>query len=178
MLAWRTTGANAVVRHNEVRTMVLRRVAAANPPLPPNSTRGLTPGLINPALGHIPGNVIPQPAMPGDRGRLRVALGRARGAQGVPLLVPAPAAAPPPPAPPRLALANAAPLNPPQAHLPLNTQRRNDNARDNNKRRRSSRRSKGPPPKHQTRESSDSGDNNKMGSESDGDETSVVRVEA
>lgn len=176
MLAWRTTGANAVVRHNEVRTMVLRRVAAANPPLPPNSTRGLTPGLINPALGHIPGNVIPQPAMPGDRGRLRVGLGRARGAQGVPLLVPAPAAAPPPPAPPRLALANAAPLNPPQAHLPLNTQRRSDNARDNNKRR-SSRGSKGPPPKHQIREFSDSGGNNEMGSESDGDETSVVRVE-
>lgn len=177
MLAWRTTGANAVVRNNQVRTMVLRRVAAANPPLPPNSTRGLSPGLINPALGHVPGNVIPQPAMPGDRGRLRVGLGRARGAQGVPLLVPVPAAAPQPPAPPTLALANAAPLNPPQAHLPLNTQRRNDNARDNNKRRRSTRGSNIPPPEHQVRESSDSGEDNEMGSESDGGESSVVQIE-
>lgn len=176
MLAWRTTGANAVVRHNEVRSMVLRRVAAANPPLPPNSTRGLTPGLINPALGHVPGNVIPQPAMPGDRGRLRVGLGRARGAQGVPLLVPAPAAARPP-APPALAIANVTPLNPPQAYLPLNTQRRNYNVRDNNQRRRSSRGSKDPPPEQQGRESSDSGENNEMDSESDGDDTSVVRIE-
>lgn len=176
MLAWRTTGANAVVRHNEVRSMVLRRVAAANPPLPPNSTRGLTPGLINPALGHVPGNVIPQPAMPGDRGRLRVGLGRARGAQGVPLLVPAPAAARPP-APPASAIANVTPLNPPQAYLPLNTQRRNYNVRDNNQRRRSSRGSKDPPPEQQGRESSDSGENKEMDSESDGDDTSVVRIE-
>lgn len=171
MLAWRTTGANAVVRQNEVRTMVLRRVAAANPPLPPNSTRGLTPGLINPALGNVPGNVIPQPAMPGDRGRLRVGLGRARGVHAVPVLVPAPAAAP------GLVLANTTPLNPPQAHLPLNTQQRNDNARDNNKARHSSRGRKAPPPEHQVRGSRDSGENNEMGSESDGDDSSVVRIE-
>ena len=84
MLAWHTTGANGM-RSNEVRTLVLRRVRTARPPLPQNSTRGLTPGLINPRLGNVPGNSIPQPDLRVGEGRLRV--GRqalANAAQGNP----------------------------------------------------------------------------------------------
>ena len=98
MLSWQTTGARGM-RPNTVRTLVLQRVAAANPPLPPNSTRGLTPGLRNPALGNVPGNVVPWPAVNVNQGRLRVGLGRVGGAQAVPLLVPVPAPPAPPPAP-------------------------------------------------------------------------------
>ena len=62
LLAWHTTGARGQ-RANTVRSMVLQRVATAQPPLPPNSTRGLTPGLINPALGNVPGNSVAQPVL-------------------------------------------------------------------------------------------------------------------
>ena len=72
MLAWHSTNANGGVRTNEVRTYVLRRIAAAQAPLPPNSTRGITPGLINPSLGNVLGNVIPQPVRRINQGRLRV----------------------------------------------------------------------------------------------------------
>ena len=80
MLAWHSTNANGGVRPNEVRSYVLRRVAAAQTPLPPNSTRGITPGMINPALGNVAGNVIPQPVRRINQGRFRVA-GRAAPAQ-------------------------------------------------------------------------------------------------
>ena len=80
MLAWHTTGAQGM-RTNTVRTIVMRAVQAANPPLPPNSTRGLTPGLIDPQLGDVPGNSVPQPELRGGQGRLRVGLGRQRTAQ-------------------------------------------------------------------------------------------------
>ena len=70
MLAWHSTGVNGM-RHNEVRTWVLDRVAAAHPPLPPNSTRGLTPGLINPLLGDVPGNAIDHPIRRYSQGKLR-----------------------------------------------------------------------------------------------------------
>lgn len=77
MLSWHTTGANRTTR-NVTRNLVLQRVAAARPPLPPNSTRGLTPGLINPRLGNVPGNSIPFPPLRRQSmGRLRV-LGRPR----------------------------------------------------------------------------------------------------
>ena len=71
MLAWHSTGTNSM-RRNEARSLVLGRVNAANPPLPPNSTRGLTPGLINPRLGNVPGNFIPFPPLGHNRGTLRV----------------------------------------------------------------------------------------------------------
>lgn len=83
MLAWHSTNANGGVRTNEVRSYVLRRVAAAQTPLPPNSTRGITPGLINPLLGNVPGNVIPQPVRRINQGRLRVG-GRAAIQAGAP----------------------------------------------------------------------------------------------
>ena len=85
MLAWHTTGARGQ-RANTVRSMALQRVATAQPPLPPNSTRGLTPGLINPALGSFPGNSAAQPVLGANQGRLRVGLGQGRGPQ-----IPAPA---------------------------------------------------------------------------------------
>ena len=85
MLAWHSTNANGGVRTNEVRSYVLRRVAAAQTPLPPNSTRGITPGMINPALGNVPGNVIPQPVRRINQGRLRVS-GRAPPSQAGPRL--------------------------------------------------------------------------------------------
>ena len=93
MLSWLSTGAQGT-RRNTVRTMVLQGVAAANPPLPPNSTRGLTPGLVNPLLGPVPGNLIPWPALGPNQGRLRVGLGRRGGAGAIPALVPAPPQAP------------------------------------------------------------------------------------
>ena len=97
MLAWHTTGARGQ-RPNTVRSMVLQRVATAQPPLPPNSTRGLTPGLINPALGNIPGNSVAQPVLGANQGRLRVGMGRARGPQvPAPAYPTLPAQAPPPP---------------------------------------------------------------------------------
>ena len=80
LLAWHTTGANGM-RNNIVRTSVLRNVATAQPPLPPNSTRGLTPGLINPALGNFHWNTIPFPTRDPDQGRLRVGMGRRARAQ-------------------------------------------------------------------------------------------------
>ena len=80
MLAWHTTGANSM-RNNEVRTLVLQRVHNAIPPLPHNSTRGLTPGLINPLLGNIPGNSVPHPPGRNNQGRLRVGVGRPRATQ-------------------------------------------------------------------------------------------------
>ena len=110
MLSWLSTGAQGS-RRNTVRTMVLQSVAAANPPLPPNSTRGLTPGLINPLLGRVPGNVIPWPAMGPNQGRLRVGLGRRGGGQAIPALVPAPAQAPAPAAPAASAPTAAAPAS-------------------------------------------------------------------
>ena len=105
MLSWLSTGVRGQ-RANTVRTMVLQRVAAAVPPLPPNSTRGLTPGLINPLQGRVPGNVIPWPALGTNQGRLRVGLGRGGGSRAIPPLVPAPAPAPaqaPAPAAPAVA---------------------------------------------------------------------------
>ena len=104
MLSWLSTGARGV-RRNTVRTMVLQRVAAAVPPLPPNSTRGLTPGLVNPLLGRVPGNIIPWPVLGTNQGRLRVGLGRRGGSRAIPSLVPAPAA-PPVSAPPAAAPAS------------------------------------------------------------------------
>ena len=77
MLSWHSTGTNRTTR-NVTRNMVLQRVAAARPPLPLNSTRGLTPGLIDPRLGNVPGNSIPFPPLRRQIvGRLRV-LGRPR----------------------------------------------------------------------------------------------------
>ena len=75
MLAWHSTGANAAVRRNAARTEVLGRVNNARPPLPPNSTRGLTPGLIDPRRGHVSGNMIAFPDATDDR-RLRVNMPR------------------------------------------------------------------------------------------------------
>ena len=80
-----------------MRSRVLQRVATAQPPLPPNSTRGLTPGLINPALGNVPGNSVAQPVLGANQGRPRVGLGRGRGPQ-----IPAPAYPALAPAPPRM----------------------------------------------------------------------------
>ena len=80
MLAWFSTGTRGV-RNNVVRTSVLQRLAAAQPPPPPNSTRGLTPGLINPALGNIRGNSIPFPRRRPDQGKLRVGIVRRSRAQ-------------------------------------------------------------------------------------------------
>ena len=80
LLAWHSTGARGM-RNNVVRTAILRRVAAAQPPLPPNSTRGITPGLINPALGNIRHNSIPFPTRKPDQGKLRVGMGRGARAQ-------------------------------------------------------------------------------------------------
>ena len=71
MISWHITGANRTSR-NLTRNMVLHRAATARPPLPPNSTRGLTPGLINPRLGNIPGNRIPFSTLRQSQGRLRV----------------------------------------------------------------------------------------------------------
>lgn len=72
MLSWHTTGANGS-RKNHTRVEVLRRHARIHPPPPHNSTRGLTPGLINPRLGDIPGNRVPLPPLRGHgHGRLRV----------------------------------------------------------------------------------------------------------
>ena len=105
MLSWLSTGAQGL-RRNTVRTMVLQRVAAANPPLPPNSTRGLTPGLINPLLGRTAGNMIGWPESGRNQGRLRVGLGRGGGAAAIPALVPAPASAPSALAPPAAAPAS------------------------------------------------------------------------
>ena len=141
MLAWHTTGARGQ-RANTVRSMVLQRVATAQPPLPPNSTRGLTPGLINPALGNVPGNSVAQPVLGVDQGRLRVGLGRARG--------PAPANPPQAPAPP----------NNPVRHNPVRDTRRRDNPVDSNKRRRTSPGYKGRPSKRQAREPSDDDEDN------------------
>ena len=104
MLSWLSTGALGR-RRNTVRTMVLQSVAAAIPPLPPNSTRGLTPGLVNPLLGRVPGNIIPWPVLGRNEGRLRVGLGRRGGARAIPSLVPAPAV-PPASAPPAAAPAS------------------------------------------------------------------------
>ena len=141
MLAWHTTGARGQ-RANTVRSMVLQRVATAQPPLPPNSTRGLTPGLINPALGNVPGNSVAQPVLGVDQGRLRVGLGRARG--------PALANQPQAPAPP----------NNPVRHNPVRDARRRDNPVDSNKRRRTSPGNKGRPSKRQAREPSDDDEDN------------------
>ena len=80
MLSWHSTNANGF-RVNEVRTLVLRRVMMAQPPLPPNSTRGLTPGLIDPARGEVPGNRIPFPGPGSNEGRLRANMRRRRGAR-------------------------------------------------------------------------------------------------
>ena len=77
MLAWHTTGARGQ-RANTVRSMVLQRVAMAQTPLPPSSTRGLTPGF---ALENVPGDSVAQPVLGANQGRLRVGLGRARGPQ-------------------------------------------------------------------------------------------------
>ena len=104
MLAWHSTGINGM-RANHVRTEVLARVHAANPPLPPNSTRGLTPGLINPLLGNVPGNLIPFPPLGNSQGRLR-ASGRPQATQA--------AAAAAPQALANTAQSNAAQANPPQ----------------------------------------------------------------
>ena len=79
MLAWHITCASGA-RSNRVRNNVLRKVAAAHPPLPPNSTRGITPGLIDPLLGNVPGNSIAFPPLGKNQGRLRVG-GRTRVAQ-------------------------------------------------------------------------------------------------
>ena len=154
MLAWHTTGARGQ-RANTVRSMVLQRVATAQPPLPPNSTRGLTPGLINPALGNVPGNSVAQPVLGANQGRLRVGLGQGRGPQ-----MPAPAY----PALAHQALANPpqapAPPNNPVRHNPVRDTRRRDNPVDSNKRRRTSPGNKGRPPKRQAREPSDDDEDN------------------
>ena len=144
MLAWHTTGARGQ-RANTVRSMVLQRVATAQPPLPPNSTRGLTPGLINPALGNVPGNSVAQPVLGANQGRLRVGLGRGRGPQ-----IPTPANPTQAPAPP----------NNPVRHNPVRDTRRRDNPVDSNKRRRTSPGNKGRPSKRQAREPSDDHEDN------------------
>ena len=167
MLAWHTTGARGQ-RANTVRSMVLQRVAAAQPPLPPNSTRGLTPGLINPGLGNVPGNSVAQPMLGANQGRLRVGLGRARGPQ-----VPAPAYS-------ALAQQQQAPAPPiiPVRHNPVRDTRRHDNTVEDNKRRRTSPGSKGRPTKRQAREPSDDDKNNNedsyMSTSADGSDISEV----
>ena len=149
MLAWHTTGARGQ-RANTVRSMVLQRVATAQPPLPPSSTRGLTPGLINPALGNVPGNSVAQPVLGANQGRLRVGLGRARGPQIPAPAYPALAHQPQAPAPP----------NNPVRHNPVRDTRRRDNPVDHNKRRRTSPGNKGRPSKRQAREPSDDNEDN------------------
>ena len=153
MLAWHTTGARGQ-RANTVRSMVLQRVATAQPPLPPNSTRGLTPGLINPALGNVPGNSVAQPVLGVNQGRLRVGLGRGRGPQIAPAYptLTHQALANPPQAP--------APPNNPVRHNPIRDTRRRDNPVDSNKRRRTSPGNKGRPSKRQAREPSDDDEDN------------------
>lgn len=72
MLSWHSTGINGM-NGNEGRTLVLDMVAASDPPLPfRNSTRGLTPGLIDPLGGNVPGNIVPLPVLRNGMGRLRV----------------------------------------------------------------------------------------------------------
>lgn len=173
MLAWHTTGAHGM-RANEVRSFVLARVAAAQPPLPPNSTRGLTPGLINPLLGNIPGNRIPQPIRRINQGRLRVT--------GRPIVTHAAAVAAANQPLPNTAQAypvqtNSLQLNQPQA-LPIqNSQGRNNRGRDNlvrNKRRRTSRESKGRQPKRQAQDSNDDIEDDKMDTGSEGNKSSDV----
>ena len=127
MLAWHSTNAYGGVRTNEVRSYVLGRVAAAQTPLPPNSTRGITPGLIDPLLGNVPGNVIPQPVRRINQGRLRVG-GRAAMQAGAPATAqayPLPTIAPRP---------NQAPASPPRDNQGSSNHGHNKQAR--NKRRR------------------------------------------
>ena len=152
MLAWHTTGAGGM-RNNTVRTMVLQQVAATRPPLPPNSTRGLTPGLINPRLGNVVGNRIPFPARRPDQGRLRLGTGRHPRAQAVVTANPA--------------AANVAQVNPPQS---------NHDGRGNTKRRRASREHKGRPSKRRRYAYEDS-DEEDEGTESDDTKSSAVRIE-
>ena len=72
MLSWHSTGINGM-NGNEGRKFVLDMVAASDPSLPfPNSTRGLTPGLIDPRRGNVPGNIVPLPVLRNGLGRLRV----------------------------------------------------------------------------------------------------------
>ena len=164
MLAWHTTGAQGM-RANTNRTMVLRRVADAQPPLPPNSTRGLTPGLINPALGNVPGNVVPQPVVGADHGRLRVGMGRPRGAA-----------------------ANQAPAIPPQVVQPQAPAPQNSHGRDNqgrdgrrngsrvdNKRHRTSQGRRSRPSKRRAGIPSDSSE---ATDDSERSESSTVQIEA
>ena len=163
MLAWHTTGANATIRVNEVRTMVMQRVAAAQPPLPFNSTRGLTPGLINPLLGNIPGNSIPHPVLGGNQGRLRVGMTRQQ----------------------QHPLANIAPVNLPQPNQPQvpvtqQVQGSNDQRRGSRKhgrkvtqKRHASRGLKGRSPKRRAADVNSSADD-EMDTNSDGSGTSKV----
>ena len=183
MLAWHSTGANGV-RSNRVRTMVLREVAAAHPPLPPNSTRGLTPGLINPQLGNVPGNVVPHPPLGDDHGRLRVPIlpqftanqALANAAQANP------AQANP-------AQANPAQANPAQANLPQpnqiqTAQVQNNQGRDNReggngarqKRNRTSPDPEGRPSKRQGKYFIDDTMDNDMDTRSDGAKSSEVGI--
>lgn len=170
MLAWHTTGINSTMRVNEVRSMVTRRVAAAHPPLPLNSTRGLTPGLINPLLGNVPGNSVPQPALGLNQGRLRVG-GRTQVTQA--------AAA-------NQALTNAAQANPPQlnqtqGHPVQNSLARNNHGRDkriHKKRRRTSPVQKGRPPKRQAQNLNKDTEDDSMDTESDQSKSSEVRIDA
>lgn len=169
MLAWHATGANST-RANHVRSEVLGRVAAANPPLNFNSTRGLTPGLINPLLGYLPGNSIPFPQLGNDQGRLRV-----RGGQ--PRVTQAAAAANQTQgnlAQGNLAQGNPGQGNPGQATAAQNNQRRNSHRLDHrvpSKRPRSSPDHKGGPRKRQARNFDDN-----MDTGSDGDKSSEVWI--
>ena len=154
MLSWHSTGANGM-RNNRVRNDVLRMVATAQPPIPPNSTRGITPGLINPLLGNVPGNVVAQPPMRHGPARLRV-----------PVL-------------PQITQAAANPL---QQNQTQGTQVQNNHRRDNHgpgdetrpKRNRTSPGPQGRPSKRQAQDPTDNAMNENMDVRSDGTKSSEV----
>lgn len=166
MLSWHSTGANGM-RNNRVRTDVLHMVATAQPPLPPNSTRGITPGLINPLLGNVFGNVVAQPLMRNGPARLRV-----------PVLPQTTQAAA------NQAMTNAAQANPLQQIQTQRTQVQNNHRRDNHgnetrpKRNRTSPGPQGRPSKRQAQDPIDNAMDEDMDVSSDGTKSSEVRIDA
>ncbi len=173
MLSWHSTGANGM-RNNRLRTDVLHMVATAQPPLPPNSTRGITPGLTNPLLGNVPGNVIAQPLMRNGPARLRVPV--------LPQITQAAA---------NQAMTNAAQANPTQANpqqqnQTQGTQVQNNHGRDNHgrgnetrpKRNRTSPSPQGRPSRRQAQDPVDNVMDEDMDGSSDGTESSEVKLDA
>ena len=175
MISWHNTGAHGTKR-NMSRGLVLQRIAAARPPLSPNSTRGLTPGLIDPVLGYIPGNSIPQPAWYPDpeKGMIRLPDREQRRAASI------------------QARANAMQTNQAQGNLPQTDQSQatrtsNNQGLDNDppdndppgsmvpqKRRRTRQGHKVRPPKRHRRDPNDNPGNDKVDTESSGRESSEV----